>query len=548
MPARRRRLPLLCAAGCLFAAAPLHAAHQTPDFSPVHGSGHLPFRIRLEHINFNAAPLPTLHSYIAAQWEGQWLFLGGRTNGLHGMMGMDAFPTVYANSDVWVVDRAGQRTWHRSLNDAGLTNGIEDFLSATNHNFIQEENRLYVAGGYGFDRSAADYVTFSHFAAIDVPGLMAWVKQSPGSPAPAASIRTIQSPLFQVTGGALEKTGDRFLLVFGQNYPGRYRPMFNGTYTRQVRRFSLLAGTEGPVIDPASVYQSPPADDFRRRDLNVVPVLRRDAVTGALVDEVLALAGVFTPTTGVWTVPVTVTSNGVPSQPDPLAATTFKQGLHHYHSAKVSLYDRVTGENFILQFGGLSAQFHDNLTDTWISDPQVPFVHHISCLVRSAAGDFHQTLLPAEFPDIRSAEGARLFFGTSAEFLPAPGVPLLRPKIIDLISLRRPQVIGYIFGGIVSDAPNNGNTRAAAEIFSVILEPVPAPSPPLSIARTEPGGISLSWPVENGVHYLFEQSSGLASWTELWPPPVASPLNLSTGTVPRNFFLLHSRTPATPQP
>ena len=121
-------------------------------------------------------------------------------------------------------------------------------------------------------------------------------------------------------------------------------------------------------------------------------------------------------------------------------------------------------------------------------------------------------------------------------------------KIIDLLSLRSPQVIGYIYGGLVSDAPNNGNTRAAAEIFSVILEPVPVPAPLLSIALTAPDGISLSWPVENGVRYLFEQSPGLNSWTELWPPPVSSPVNLSTGGAPRNFFRLHGRTPVTPQP
>jgi hypothetical protein len=522
------------------------AAHQTADFSPVYASDHLPFTIRIEQVNAGPAALPTLHSYIVAVWEGQWLFLGGRTNGLHGMTGMDGFPPASANTDLWVVDRTGQQSWHRSRHDAGLTPATVDFLSATNHNFVQEEHRLYVAGGYGYSRAAADYVTYSDFAEIDVPGLIAWVKQSPGSPAPAESVHTIQSPLFQVTGGDLETSGDQFLLIFGQNYPGRYRPNFNGTYTRQVRRFSLLGRGPALALDPAGIYQSPPADDFRRRDLNVLPVLRRDHGSGALLDEFLALAGVFTPTTGVWTVPVTITATGVPSQPDPLAAATFKQGLHHYHSAKTSLFNRVTGENFILQFGGLSAQFQDALTDAWVSDPQVPFVQHLSCVIRSDAGQFHQTLLPSGFPDIRSAAGARLYFGTNAEFLPASGVPLLRPKIIDLTGLDRPQVIGHIYGGLVSDAPNNGNTRAGGEIFAVVLTPVPAPAPELEIALTPPESVQLSWPLVAGARYLFEQSPDLQSWSELWPAPQTSPLMISTNGPPRSFYRLLQSVPTNP--
>jgi hypothetical protein len=524
----------------------LIAAHQTDSFSPIHGAEHLPFRLRLELAHQNLQPTPTLHSFAAASWDGCWLILGGRTNGLHGMTGQSAFPTAAANTDVWVVDPAAQRTWHRSLQDAGLTPATVDFLSATNHGFVQEDTRLFIAGGYGFDRSANDYLTFSHFATIDVPGLIAWVRQSPEAPPPGTSIRTIQAPLFQVTGGALEKIDNSFLLVFGQNYPGRYRPNFNGTYTRQVRRFSLLGDPATPVLDPSSVYQSPPDDDFRRRDLNVVPVLRRDPETGRFIDELLALAGVFTPTTGVWTVPVTITAAGQPTQPDPLATTTFKQGLHHYHSAKTTLFDRVTGDTFILQFGGLSAWFFDPSTATWTSDPLVPFVHHLSCLVRSATGQIHQVLLPAEFPDLRSPAGARLFFGTNAEFLPAPGIPLLRPRIIDLAAIDGPRIIGHIYGGLVSDAPHNGSTRAAGEIFAVILEPTTGRPPNLDIARLTADQISLDWTIEEGVSYLLEHSPTLESWTELWPPPTTTPVILPTTSDTLDFFRLHGRSPASP--
>lgn len=147
--------------------------------------------------------------------------------------------------------------WRRPLSKSGLPDATADFLSATNHNFVQEGSLLYVAGGYGWSRSAVDYVTFSHFARIDVSALIHWVKHEPGSPSPSQSIQTIQAPLFQVTGGALEKPGAHFLLVFGQNYPGRYRPNFNGTYTNK-------SGASPSRPGPLSNWIPPPSPAVRR--------------------------------------------------------------------------------------------------------------------------------------------------------------------------------------------------------------------------------------------------------------------------------------------
>lgn len=523
------------------------ATDQTAEFTLVHSAANIPFELAIEQVNAGIAELPTLHSYVLGHSGTAWLFLGGRTNGLHGMTGQGAFPTASANSDLWVVDLAAGRSWRRPLSETGLPDATADFLSATNHNFVQEGSLLYVAGGYGWSRSIADYVTFSHLARIDVPALIRWVKNEPGSPAPSQSIQTVQYPLFQVTGGALEKPGAHFLLVFGQNYPGRYRPNFNGTYTKQVRRFALAAGA-ALQLDPTSVSSSPPVEDYRRRDLNVVTALRRGQ-TGELIPDTLALAGVFTPTTGVWTVPVTITPEGVPAQPDPLLAATFKQGLHHYHSAKVTLFHRVSGDNFIIQFGGLSAQFQDPATSTWIKDPQVPFVHHVSCIVRNQDGTFHQVLLPEEFPVILSPGGARLFFGTNAEFIIPPGVPQLRDDVIDLAAVQRPQVIGYIYGGLVSDAPNGGATRAGGEIFRITLTPVspPGPAPTVDLTLEADGSLQLSWTGDAGAFHLLEQSSDLVSWAEMWPPVKTSPVVLPPGSGRRFYRLLQAAAILPPQ-
>ena len=161
---RSLRLLLTSSVCCL-------AADQTTQLSPIHESGHLPFTLQIEQTNAGTAPLPTLHSYTAAVSGGDWLFLGGRTNGLHGMTGHTAFPEASANADIWVVDLHGGRSWHRPLSEAGLSSSVVDFLSSTNQNACQDGNLLYVAGGYGWSVSAGDYVTFSRFARIDIAGL-----------------------------------------------------------------------------------------------------------------------------------------------------------------------------------------------------------------------------------------------------------------------------------------------------------------------------------------------------------------------------------------
>ena len=70
--------------------------------------------------------VPTLHSYAVGEYDGKWLFLSGRTNGLHGFNGAQPngnFPSASQNREVWVVDIENRQTWHRPLDHAtsGLT-------------------------------------------------------------------------------------------------------------------------------------------------------------------------------------------------------------------------------------------------------------------------------------------------------------------------------------------------------------------------------------------------------------------------------------------
>ena len=527
-----------------FLAPAATAQHQTPLDPPLVG-GTLPYSISLREISLAPAPIPTLHSVAAAQWDGNWILLAGRTAGLHGLTGQNAFDPQYENRSVWVIDPVNRQSWSKSLSEthpaSGLTADAVDSLSSVNTQFHQSGNRLVVAGGYGYKRSVADHKTHDTLTFIDLPGLVGWVKQAAGSETSRAAdhIRLIRNPYFQVTGGSLERLHGEYQLVMGQNYDGRYRPFFNGVYTRQVRRFQVLDGPSGPTVPMESMLATPPQDAYRRRDLNVATVLEAGVSPGEYLERAVVYSGVFTPENGVWTVPVVIAPGGVVMMDDAQAPGTLRQGFQVYHSAKVGLFHRATREMHQVMFGGITILERDASTGTFIQDDQAPFTNQCGVVIRRADGSFRQHFLPTRFPLIRTVDNKELRFGTNAEFFPSPGVPSLHPKVIDLAGIRGETVIGHIFGGIVADAGNGGNTGASGRVFEVVLTPLAtAPVPNISAGATD---VTLKWQGHEDWAYLIEASDDLGLWRE-----AGTPVDGSAGLMewihpldpPKRFFRL----------
>lgn len=498
------------------------AQHQTATLDPPVLGGLLPYSVALREISLAPAAVPNLHSAATAVWDGQWVLLGGRTNGLHGLTGMNAFDPQYENREVWVIDPVTRQSWHKSLLESspasGLTADQVDSLSSVNTQFHQTGAALIVAGGYGYKRSVADHRTYDTLSRIDLPGLIGWVKQAPGSETSLATqhIQQIRNSYFQVTGGSLEKIGGEYQLVMGQNYEGRYRPNLNGVYTQQVRRF-LIDETAGTlVVPPASMLPTPPLPEYRRRDLNVMTVVQAGAGAGDYVERAVVLSGVFTPANGVWTVPVLIGPGCTVTMDEPAAPATLKQAFQIYHCAKVGLFHRATREMHMILFGGLTILEHDAATGNFTRDDQAPFTNQCGVVVRRGDGSFRQFFLPTRFPLITTAEGKELRFGTNAEFFPAPDAPMMHPKVLDLATIGREQVIGHVFGGIVADAGNDGSTGASGRVFEVVLTPL---DPPPAVAiSTPPGQVSLQWPAAADDRYVIERSDDLGSWTEVTAP------------------------------
>jgi len=294
--------------------------------------------------------------------------------------------------------------------------------------------------------------------------------------------------MFQVTGGEMMTNSNGLShLIFGQAYPGNYTFRLEGQYTKQVTTFQIV--DDGTNLSYSNVSVVGPNDDFRRRDLNVVPIIQK--VSGQLVEKTQALSGVFTVDNGAWTVPVTIDAAGNATEPDPLLPGTFKQGFNGYKCATLSLYSAKSDTMHTLLFGGISFEFMDPNTGLPASDFQLPFINDATDLVTDSAGNMKQYLLQGSFPAVTDMDGNPLFLGAETEFFLAPGIATYGNGVIDMDALSGPTVVGYFFGGIASDQPNGGATRGSNGLFPVVITPPATVPEPASLLWFTLGAASL---------------------------------------------------------
>ena len=447
--------------------------NQTDTLSPVlPQAGNVPFHVVISQANFQ---LPTgLHSGVVGVYQGLWIFIAGRTNGLHGFSGT-SFPAASENTSIYVVNPATGVVTSRALSDpsSGLTQDQIDSLSVTSPEGYQENNTLYMAGGYGYDTNATTYSTKPILTAIYLPGIVQWVTQ-PSNPnySVIQNISQLTNPVFQIAGGKMHRLGNVTQLVFGQNFPTSYTPISNGIYSEVIHQFQITNNNGKLAID---IYNSNPvtADpDFRRRDMNIVPALlnRNNLLQYGLV----AYAGVFTTNGGVWTVPVVIDTAGNPTMADPTSASTFKQAMNQYACATASLYSRSTSSMYHILFGGNSYEYF--VSGSPVDDQEIPFINQVTTIKMDTNGNFTQYLMGGEYPVILSTTsnpGNPLLFGSAAYFIPN-SVQRYPDNIINLDSITKPTVIGYIVGGIASTLANtnvDADSFASPYVFTVTLIP-----------------------------------------------------------------------------
>ncbi|MCE1201519.1 MAG: hypothetical protein LWX09_05420 [Bacteroidia bacterium] len=385
------------------------------------------FNYQLSLVPVTIPSLPGLHSYAHAQSNGKWLIIGGRKDGLHARQPFNAFPALQNNTDIYVVDIAGNQYWTASVNTLPAT--LKEQLQSTNMNFYQDNDTLYIIGGYGFSPTANNHITFPYLTAVNVSGLINAIQNAqPINP----YFKQIQDANFAVTGGHLKKLNDRFYLVGGHRFDGRYNSMGNPTYTQsytnQIRKFSI--NNSGNQLSYSNYTTVTDPVHLRRRDYNLAAQVFPDGELGMTI-----FSGVFQLNADLpFLYPVDINESGH------IPVTTFNQYLSNYHSPVATLYDSANNNMHTIFFGGMSQYYYQN--NTLVQDDQVPFVKTISRVSRNAQGQLNEYRMPVEMPSLK---------GASAEFIPNLALPHYENKVLKLNEIDQTSfMIGHIYGGISS--------------------------------------------------------------------------------------------------
>lgn len=383
-----------------------------------------------------------LHSFAGARFEGKWLLVGGRTDGLHRRQPFASFATSGNNTNLIVIDPESKQSWSASVNDLPIA--IAEQLQSTNMQFIQRGNTLYLIGGYGFSKTAGNHVTHNKLTAVKVDCLIPAVQKGTAT---SACFRQISDPMFAVTGGQIGRIGETYYLVGGQKFDGRYNPMgpdhgpgFSQQYSEQIRKFRIIDDKANLSISKGDLVTD--KDLLHRRDFNMLPQIFPNDQVGFTV-----FSGVFQPTANI---PFTDTVNILSEKHRVEGA--FTQYLNHYHSAKVALFDAANKRMNNVFFGGMS-QFEES-AGTLTKNDDVPFTKVIGNVTRDKDGKMSETKI-GDMPG---------FLGASAEFFPDPKLPMYEGEIIKLNELKGDRVLlGYIVGGLLSSRKSIFFSNSGAE-------------------------------------------------------------------------------------
>lgn len=411
----------------------------------------LPFSIHLEPLLMN--DVSGLQAYAFGQYDGKWLLVGGRLDGLHKRQPFAAFNVEGNNNQIVVIDPILKKKWQASINTLPIN--IQEQLSSTNMEFYQDGKFLYIIGGYGFNRSSSTKATFDYITAIDVPAVIDAVISNNVT---KNHFRQRRDSAFAVSGGQLKKINGSYYLIGGNKFDGNYNPMGHRTYTQaytnSIRKFQISDnGIDFKIIHLKTFTDTA---NLHRRDFNAAPQIFPNRAEG-----ITAFSGVFKTESNLpYLNAVDIDSVGYSVNQQ------FVQLFNHYHCAVLPIYSQKNNRMYTLFFGGI-AQFYDSSGVT-IKDDNIPFVKTIAMIVRDEKGNLTEYKMPIEMPS---------YIGASAEFIPNELIQQYLNGVIKMDELKSsPVLVGYIYGGISSKYPNaffsndSQATSASSQIFKVYLE------------------------------------------------------------------------------
>lgn len=394
---------------------------------------------------------PAVHSFCWAQYDGKWIIMSGRTNGLHGFQPPFAFPLADQNEMIYIVDPLNETVVSSSL--SSLPVEVAEQVSASNLQFSQTDDKLILVGGYGYSTINTAYITFPSMLWIDLPGLIEAIESNE----PLGShFKRYENEVLAVCGGDLGLINGTFYLVFGHRFDGRYNP-FNGgsytqTYTDEIRFFNIEETEESIQMVNYDAWWDP--EHFHRRDYNLIARVNADGTKGYN-----GFTGVFQRNANL-----PHKTSIVFNENDYQVDSSFTQLLNQYHTAHLPMYSEQDSTMSTMFFGGIG-EYYINEAGELIQDSLVPFTKTISMVHQTPQTTF-ESWLQVEMTS---------FLGASAEFIPDLSAPFDDRNILQLDDLPVGRIhIGSIVGGIESDSRNTfmqatGSTVASNKIIDVFI-------------------------------------------------------------------------------
>ncbi|MEO6693700.1 MAG: T9SS type A sorting domain-containing protein [Ignavibacteria bacterium] len=452
-----------------------------------------PYNIELETVTLPGSP--AIHSFAFAESNGRWLFIGGRTNGLHGFTPFNSFPKQFSNKNIFVVDPNSMQTWSRNI-FSDLPFAVADPLRSTNMQYAQTGNKLYIIGGFGYDSLTNSFITFSSLTVIDVEETIQAIINGTSV---NSHIKQMSDSRLRITGGELHKLGDYFYLIGGHNFSGNYRRTVNTqVYSNQIRKFMI--NDNGVEVSISGYSAITDTVEYHRRDMNVVPAIMPDGIT-----EYLTLyGGVFKHGRDLpFLNPIYIYENSADVD------YSFEQKLNQYTCAHLTAFSSATGSMHTSFFGGMSLYYYNESTQTLEVDSLIPFTDDITTLSKYPGGNTMEYLSDHKMPAL---------LGTNAQFIMNNSVPHFDNEVIKLSQISGRTFVGYIYGGIRALLPNNGLSYPSEYIFKVYITPEPVlPVELTSLISTVAGrNVSLNWTTsfeENNSGFEIHRSSEESDWS-----------------------------------
>jgi hypothetical protein len=411
------------------------------------------FAIELEPIHIK--DLPGLQSYAVGQYEGKWLIIGGRTEGIHARQGHSSFPGSRNNTTVFVIDVREKRFWSASVDS--LPTNLSEQLQSTNMIFYQDKETLFLVGGYALSKSKNRHITYPYLTSVNLPKTIEAVMN--GSSVLEGIIQ-LEDERFALTGGQMSKLGDTYVIAGGHRFDGRYNPHgpdhgmgFKQSYSNGIHQFKVEVSSGDIVVSDFKTMRD--LIHLRRRDFNLIPNISADGR-----ESLTITSGVFQMDKDLpYHHPIEFDLDGY----KPI--TQFNQLLSNYHSAKVSLYDAKRGNMHHVFLGGISRFYLEG--NDLKKDDQVPFVNTISQLSRDQGGIWRESALSTSMPG---------YLGAGAEFIVHPDHQKTAHQAILLPEDSSGRMLlGHMYGGIASPMQHaffnyeTSSTYADSTIYAVYL-------------------------------------------------------------------------------